>query len=55
MAWEKTKTDIGKMSISNVDRILLQRYKITKTRTQNYPEDIKRDLLFDLETHLGKK
>lgn len=55
MANKKIKFKIKKMSIWDVDKILLQKYNITHATTQKYPEDIKRDLLFDLETHAVKK
>lgn len=55
MSIKKIKTGIEMMSILDVDRILLKEYKITKARTRKYPEDIKRNLLFDLETKVGRK
>ena len=48
------RIEIKEMSISDIEKILLQRYKINNERIEKYTDDIKRDLLFDLETHVGK-
>ena len=47
MANKRIKAEIEMMSITDVDRILLKEYNITKTSTRKYPEDIKKGLLFD--------
>jgi|GEM_PF-2630673 hypothetical protein len=49
----RIRIEIQKMSIDNVNRILYKKYKIAPRKLHSYPEDIKRDLLFDLETHLS--
>lgn len=48
---KKIRKEIEMMSISDVDRILLKNYRITKGGTKKYTEDMKRELLFDLKTH----
>jgi hypothetical protein len=53
MSVRKIKIEIEKMSISEVDKILFKKYKIS--RRKNYPEDIKRTLLFDLETKVSER
>lgn len=53
MTNNKIKNEIQKMSIGSIDRILTDKYNIAQVKLQTYPEDIKRDLLFDLETHLA--
>jgi hypothetical protein len=52
MVGNKIKTSIKKMNIKDIDRVLLTKYNIKQEKLQTYPEDIKRDLLFDLETHV---
>lgn len=52
MTDDNVKNEIQNMSIDNVESILINKYNITQVKLQTYPEDIKRDLLFDLETHI---
>jgi hypothetical protein len=51
----KSKAEIEKMGINEVEKLLLERYNVAKARIEKYPDDIKRGLLFDLETHVGKR
>ena len=45
----KIRNDIQTMDMGNVDSILSRKYKVAAKKLQGYSEDIKRELLYDLE------
>lgn len=51
---EEAKLEIRKMGIESIDKILLEKYNIAMSKLKSYPDDIKRDLLLDLEASLAK-
>lgn len=50
----ENKPDIRNMGIESIDKILLEKYNIAMSKLKSYPEDIKRDLLIDLEASFAK-
>lgn len=46
---KKIRAEIQNMDIENIDKVLSKKYRVATQKLRTYTDDIKRDLLYDLE------